>query len=130
MSPDLPAKPAGLIEPGNVAFDELPVVKDRDGSFLTILTYCVGTDVGIALLPAVEVDGVIISTAEAIAEYQNTRRHMGIFKTVEDANRYVGQLHSALAAKGSHLKAAICNHVMIKDWPGWSWFVWSPHWPN
>ncbi|MFH7813403.1 hypothetical protein ACH0C8_15950, partial [Acetobacter lovaniensis] len=52
-----------------------------------------GTDQGEVLVPTVSDDGRIMSDSQAIAQYQRTGRHLGIFRNPADATKYAGWLH-------------------------------------
>lgn len=51
-----------------------------------------GTDEGEVLIPTV-VNGRVVSDEQAIAEYRRTGRHLGIFRTPEEATAYARRLH-------------------------------------
>ena len=85
--------PAGQKEVGNINLSNRPVVKNSDGTISTVRSMSFGTDRGEVLIPTVSDDGRIMSEDEAIAQYEKTGRHLGIFDSPENATSYAKQLH-------------------------------------
>lgn len=88
-----------LLVPGNVDLFKQPKVANPDGSTSTVDSIGVNLDGREFLLPTVTPDGRHLKTAaEAIEEYQRTRRHLGIYRTQAAADAAGQQLHEDYAA--------------------------------
>lgn len=80
------------IKVGNIDLTNRPVVQNEDNTISTVRSMSIGTDEGEVLIPTV-VDGKVVSEEEAIAAYEKSGQHLGIFSTPEDATSYAEQLH-------------------------------------
>ena len=87
-----PTRLAQLV-PGNIDLNRRPVVQNPDGSISTVRSMSFGTDQGEVLVPTVSDDGRIMSDDEAMQTYFRTGRHLGIFRTPDEANAYAQRLH-------------------------------------
>ena len=84
---------AGLLAPGNLDLAKRPLVRNPDGTISTVRSMSVNFGNGEVLIPTVSDDGRILSNEDAIAQYQRSGGHLGIFDTPENATTYAEQLH-------------------------------------
>lgn len=88
------------VEAGNINLLKRPIVKNKDGSISTVKsTSFYDPDSGLeVLIPTVSDSGAILSLKDAVANYYKTKRHLGKFKTSEEATAYAKKLHEQQAA--------------------------------
>jgi hypothetical protein len=82
------------VEEGNIDLKNRPVVRNADGTISTVRSMSVGIGGKEVLIPTVSDDGRIMTENEAIKQYLDTGRHLGKFRTVEEANTFAKQLHN------------------------------------
>jgi hypothetical protein len=86
-------QPKGFLGKGNIDLDNLPVLKNKDGTESTISTITAEMDGKTYLLPSV-IDGKRVSSDEAVASFKKTKKHLGVFETQKAADLYDEALHA------------------------------------
>lgn len=99
MDPREPFYPGG-IEQGNIDVMHRPTVHNADGSTSSVRSMSTNLDGREVLMPTVSEDARIMSDNEAVDQFRNTGRHLGMFDSPESANRYAGRLHDQQEALG------------------------------
>jgi 2'-5' RNA ligase len=90
---------SGPLTPGNIDLVNQPRVKNADGSTSTVRSMSFGENGKEILIPTVAHDGSrVLSDDEAIAQYRKSGKHLGVFKTPEEATAFATQLHNDYAA--------------------------------
>ena len=82
-----------MIEPGNIDLNNRKIVYNPDGSFSTESSFSVNIDGNEVILPTI-INGKRVSQQEAITHYYQTGEHLGIFNSIEAANKYAEQIHN------------------------------------
>lgn len=95
--PPGPAPTGGLLEQGNIDLASRPQVQTPEGGTATVRSLSIGTDKGEVLIPTVSPDGRLLSEREAIALYEETGQHLGVFQSPDAATTYAKWLHEEQA---------------------------------
>ena len=84
----------GVVKQGNIDLTKQPSVYNPETKgHSTVWSFSVGIPEGEMLISRVTPDGKILSKEDAINYSRNTGKHLGIFKTSEDADNYAKKLH-------------------------------------
>lgn len=84
--------------PGNIDVTKIAPIKNPDGSYSTVRSISVGTDSGEVLIPTV-INGRIVADSTAIRTFQQTGKHLGVFKNATDADKFANDLHKREAKR-------------------------------
>ena len=79
--------------PGNIDINARPVVRNPDGSISTVRSMSINVDGLEFLIPTVNEDGRIMNDQEAVQHFFTTKRHLGAFRTINQADTYANRLH-------------------------------------
>jgi hypothetical protein len=82
------------VEEGNIDLKNRPVVKNTDGTISTVRSMSFRMGNTEILVPTVSDDGKILTENEAIKRYLDTGKHLGKFRTAEEATTFAKQLHN------------------------------------
>ncbi len=82
------------VEEGNIDLKNRPVVKNADGTISTVRSMSFRMGNTEILVPTVSDDGKILTENEAIKRYLDTGKHLGKFRTAEEATTFAKQLHN------------------------------------
>jgi hypothetical protein len=94
----MPDEIPGLITKGNIDLSKRPIVRNPDGSISTVRSMSFNQNGREILIPTVAADGSgILSNKEAIAQYRQTGKHLGIFSSPKTATAYAQTLHQKQA---------------------------------
>lgn len=86
--------PTPLVE-GNIDLANRPRRQNEDGSTSTVRSISVEIDGKQYLIPTIREDGRLMDDDEAVQEFRNSGKHLGAFKTVEEADAYAEAIHRA-----------------------------------
>jgi hypothetical protein len=116
-----PPVQAGMV-PGNIDLNNRPVVRNADGSISTVRSITFEDNGKHIVIPTVKDDGTIMTGKEAIAEYDRTGRHLGIFDNEDEANKFAQQLHldqEKLYTQNSPKTAITVRPTTDQGWGDW-----------
>ncbi len=94
-----PQNPQGLVVPGNIDLGMQPRIPNEDGSISSVRSSSFRDKYGReVLIPTVASDGSrLLSMEEAINQYYQTGKHLGMFTSPDHADVYAQALHNAYA---------------------------------
>ena len=84
----------GILSKGNINLNSRPRVKNANGTISTVKSKSFNIDGKEVLLPTVSDDGKIMTDQEALKQYFETGKHLGIFTSPEEATKYAIKLHN------------------------------------
>ncbi len=88
-------------EPGNIDLYNRPIVQNPDGTSSTIRSKSFNFGGQEVLLPTVSDDGRIMTDKEAIDVFHKTGKHLGKFRTIDEANAAAQKIHLDQEKMGS-----------------------------
>ena len=89
---------SAMLALGNIDLHNRPILKNSDGSISTVRSITIEDDWGRSvLLPTVGPNGEDWTPQQAIENYKQTGKNLGIFANETSANRYAEELHEAQA---------------------------------
>lgn len=89
----------GIARAGNIDLRNRPQHKNADGSISTVRSISINEDGKEILIPTIRPDGTPMSDREAIDYYHQTGQNLGVFDSVEAANRAAEAIHNSEAAR-------------------------------
>ena len=78
---------------GNIDLANRPQVPMGNGQTATVRSMSFGSPLGETLIPTIRDDGWPMSNKQAIDQFYRTGKHLGVFSSPEEANRYAQLLH-------------------------------------
>ena len=105
---------ANVVDYGNINLNLRPIVKGPNGEIYTIFSititekYSDNTRV-FTIIPTVSDDGAKLNDNQANSLYAQTRRHLGRFSTLKDANTYASFLSRR---EGQKYRQQIKNNII------------------
>lgn len=109
----------GMLEAGNIDLSNRPIVRNPDGTISTVRSIGVNLGGKEYLLPTVSDDGKILSTDEAVQQFRDTGKHLGVFDSPEASTNYAQSLHNQQAqAYGGNPINSLNQYIQALNAPG------------
>lgn len=89
----LPGEYPGILLPGNLDLLNRPSVPNPAGGTSSVYSMSIGIDDKEYLIPRVSEKGRLMSEDEALATFEQTGNHLGVFDSPESATAYSKALH-------------------------------------
>ncbi len=104
----------GIVAPGNIDLSNRPIVPNPEtGGESTVYSMSIGTPQGEVLIPRVSDDGRILSEQEAIDQYKNTGKHLGVYSNKDEANKAAKKIHQQQEQQMNQQKGVIGNNPLL-----------------
>lgn len=84
--------PKPVVE-GNIDLMHRPVVENKDGTISTVKSMSINEDGQEILIPMISPSGTSLTEEGAIALYHRTGKHLGKFRSPDEANDFAARLH-------------------------------------
>ena len=118
MADTLPAawhRANGMVVPPTMDPTQQHPAVNPDGSISTVKTIGVNVDGLEVVIPTISPDGQFLTDEEARQLFLRTGRHLGMFKTVDQANAYAQQLHASEAQRIGQVMRPVASHEAPKN---------------
>lgn len=125
---DLDGNPAGMsakgktkqgvvapLEPGNINLSDRPQVQNADGTTSTVRTKTFEFDGKHILLPTVGEDGTDLSDQEAVQQFRQTGKHLGVYANSESASAYANVIHNQQASMLKYAQPSALDSQAIEE---------------
>lgn len=103
------------IEPGNIDLSTRPQHDNGDGTISTVRSKSFNFNGKEVLLPTIADDGTPLTDQEAIAQYRNTGKHLGIYSNPASANAYGKIIHNQQASMLKYAQPTALDPTAIEQ---------------
>lgn len=103
------------IEPGNIDLSTRPQHVNPDGTVSTVLTKSYNFDGREVLLPTIADDGTPLNDQQAIAQYRQTGKHLGVYSNPASADAYGKIIHNQQASQLKYAQPTALDPTAIEQ---------------